>query len=142
MNRVYNENFPDIEALYLMRVEDLIRFTGLGGLMRVDILHLSLPCRFWSPAHTHETNVEMDELNRATLFTVLALLNIVRPRIVMLEQTFGLLTMEQKHAGYFQALIQQIEQAGYDVSWKIVDFRDFGLAQNRRRLVIYASNHE
>ena len=138
---VYSKNFPLVHQ-YEMGAEELHLLTGPFTLTHVDILHLSLPCKYWSPAHTHESNTLRDGANRATLFVVKEILNKVKPRIVMFEQTFGLLTMEQKHGGYFQSLVQQVVEAGYDISWSIVNFKDYGLAQSRKRLVIYASRHE
>ena len=123
-----------------MGVEDLHLFVGPDAPERIDIMHFSLPCKFWSPAHTHETNEVRDEANRATLFVIQQILRKFQPKIAMFEQTFGLLTMEDKHAGYFQSVIGDVEAAGYDVAWKIVDFKDYGLAQSRRRIVMYASN--
>ncbi|KAK6586538.1 hypothetical protein PZA11_001595 [Diplocarpon coronariae] len=56
--------------------------------MKVDILHLSPPCQFFSPAHTVE-GVD-DEMNVASLFAVQTVIEVSRARIVTLEQTFGI----------------------------------------------------
>lgn len=66
---VYRANF-DVPH-FLSSAEDLHLLTDN---LHVNILHFSLPCKFWSPAHTHETNVERDGANRASLFIVLVVL--------------------------------------------------------------------
>jgi DNA (cytosine-5)-methyltransferase 1 len=100
----------------------------------VDILHLSPPCQPWSPAHT--VNGKNDVENTLALFTPGMYLNKTRPRMCTIEQTFGL---ERRHHQYFAALINQIMSAGYNVRWTTVNFKDYGLASSRQRLIVFAA---
>jgi len=78
----------------------------------------------------------MDDANQATLFAVTELLRKARPRITTLEETSGLLT---HHRQWFHALVNMFTTIGYSVVWKILDFSQYGLAQKRKRLVIFAA---
>ncbi|KAM0317692.1 hypothetical protein ACHAO8_002243 [Botrytis cinerea] len=69
--------------------------------VKVDILHLSPPCQYFSPAHTVEG--KNDEMNTASLFAVAAVIKVAKPRVVTLEQTFGILY--PRFRGYFSSLI-------------------------------------
>ena len=79
-------------------------------------------------------------MNRATLFAVQWLIEKAEcPPVITLEQVPGLLS--KKHGFSFRLLINQFISAGpgYNVRWKIMDFRRFGVMAKRRRLVIIAS---
>ncbi|KAI4605989.1 hypothetical protein J4E83_010255 [Alternaria metachromatica] len=103
---------------------------------KVDVLHLSPPCCYWSPAHTHDG--PKDQENYEAIYTVGPILNKVKPRVATLEQTFGLATHEQ-HKRNFLMLLYDIGKAGYDVRYKIQDLSQFGLVQKRKRLLIIAA---
>ncbi|MCJ1393127.1 hypothetical protein MMC18_005999 [Xylographa bjoerkii] len=131
MCRSYSKNFPSTKVFRL----DAFDFaTSQTYNARVDILHLSPPCQFFSPAHT--TNGINDDRNTASSFVILELLKKTQPRIVTLENTLGL---EQRHPLYLHAVIQQFTSLGFSIRWKIIDLRDYGVPQSRRRLIIIAA---
>ena len=103
---------------------------------RVDILHLSPPCQTFSPYHVHIG--QNDELNSATFFAIEELLRKIKPRIVTLEETFGLSRLE-KHKDWFKAMIQIFTKLGFSIRWKVFNLCDFGLPQPRMRLFVLAS---
>lgn len=84
--------------------------------MKVDILHLSPPCQFFSPAHTIQS--ADDEMNTASLFAVQEVIEISRARVVTLEQTFGIACARFRF--YFNALIQMFTTHDFSVRWAIV----------------------
>lgn len=102
---------------------------------RVDVLHLSPPCQFWSPAHT--VPGVNDEANIAALFACHNLLGLLKPRVFTLEQTYGILHPRFEY--YFNALIQGFTRHGYSVRWRIVNFVNFGLPSVRNRLLVIGS---
>ncbi|KAK4694176.1 DNA (cytosine-5)-methyltransferase 1, partial [Lecanoromycetidae sp. Uapishka_2] len=102
----------------------------------VDILHLSPPCQTFSPIHVHQG--KDDEMNEATFFAVEEIIRKTKPRIVTLEETFGLTRTPEKLT-WFHALIQVFTKLGFSVRWKVFDLRVFGLAQPRKRLFVMAS---
>ncbi|KAI5917826.1 S-adenosyl-L-methionine-dependent methyltransferase [Camillea tinctor] len=102
---------------------------------RVDVLHLSPPCQFWSPAHT--VSGVNDEANIAVLFSCHALIKKLRPRLFTLEQTFGILHPKFEH--YFNALIHGFTQNSYSVRWKTINLVTWGAPARRQRLVMIGS---
>jgi DNA (cytosine-5)-methyltransferase 1 len=128
---------------------------GFPDLMKVDILHLSPPCQFFSPAHT-VSGVD-DEMNTASLFAVQSVIEVSRARVVTLEQTFGIACPRFRF--YFNALIQMFTAHDLSVRWAIVPLAQWvrvslfnfplpsehsltdhqGLPQRRNRLIIIAS---
>ncbi|KAI1129923.1 S-adenosyl-L-methionine-dependent methyltransferase [Nemania abortiva] len=130
--RTYADVFPEAE-LYML---DIFEFITNGDIKaRVDVLHLSPPCQFWSPAHTC-AGVN-DDANIAVLFSCHELIKKLRPRIFTLEQTFGIL--HPRFEFYFNALVHGFTQYNYSVRWKIVDLVDWGSPATRKRLVMIGS---
>lgn len=89
---------------------------GNPNLMKVDVLHLSPPCQFFSPAHTIDG--PDDEMNVASLFAVQRVIDVSKPRIATLEQTFGIACPRFRY--YFNALIQMFTTHDFSVRWAIV----------------------
>ena len=110
------------------------KFSAAAGDHKVDTCHMSPPCQFFSDAHTIPG--KDDEMNTATLFAILNLLEKAKPRIVTLEQTSGLL---RRHAPFFNSVIMMFTSRGFSIRWKIMNCADFGLPQRRMRLFIMAS---
>ena len=129
----YSENFPFAECEGIA-VNDFI--TALKDNYKVDVLHLSPPCQTFSPAHTRSG--PNDESNGASFLAIEELLKKVKPRIVTLEETYGL-TRTHDHLPWFNTMIQSFTKLGFSVRWKVFNLQDFGLPQPRRRLFLFAS---
>ncbi|KAM0282226.1 hypothetical protein ACHAQH_003090 [Verticillium albo-atrum] len=100
--------------------------------MVADVVHLSPPCQFWSPAHT--VNGQNDEANIAALFACRTIIEKVRPRVFTLEQTFGI--MRARFTDSFNCLISGFTDHDYSVEWKVIECEYYGLPQHRRRLIM------
>lgn len=129
----YRVNFSAAK-LYRMSIDEFI-FASRSMLIRVDVLHLSPPCQYFSPAHTHQA--AHDDTNIFALFGCNELIKKLRPRLVTLEQTFGV--THERHAIYFRALVGDFTQLGYSVRWKIVRLKTWGSFQDRKRLIMIAA---
>ncbi|KAL8735632.1 MAG: hypothetical protein Q9166_000801 [cf. Caloplaca sp. 2 TL-2023] len=100
----------------------------------VDILHISPPCGVWSPMHTRQG--KDDETNQATFFAVGEIIKKAKPRVVTLENTFGLV---ERWPAYLDALIHFFTALNFSVRWRVFNLAHYGLPQARRRLIIFAS---
>jgi DNA (cytosine-5)-methyltransferase 1 len=129
----YQANFPHT-SLYMGSVDDFIQNSS-DSKTKVDVLHLSPPCQPFSPAHTREA--AHDDDNRFALMGCFALIKMTRPRIVTLEQTFGI--THQRHGEYLRTLINDFTSQGFSVRWQIVRLATWGSAQDRKRLILIAS---
>jgi DNA (cytosine-5)-methyltransferase 1 len=112
----WEANFPDARCFH-KPAHKFVEFAKRYPLLvKVDILHLSPPCQFFSPAHT--VNGADDEMNTASLFAVQAVIEVAKPRIVTLEQTFGI--THPRFRFYFNALIQMFTAHDFAVRWAVV----------------------
>jgi DNA (cytosine-5)-methyltransferase 1 len=129
----YQANFPGTE-LYKMSLDQFLSNAQTSH-MRVDMLHFSPPCQYFSPAHTHESS--HDDTNIFALYGCNQLLRKLRPRLVTVEQTFGL--THDRHEEYFNGFLGDFTQHGYSVRWRVIKLCTWGAAQDRRRLIIIAA---
>ncbi|KAK4125018.1 S-adenosyl-L-methionine-dependent methyltransferase [Parathielavia appendiculata] len=125
-------NFPHARV-YDMDVIDFIH--SKETTCSVDILHLSPPCQFWSPAHTVAGKNDKD--NRAALFSCRELIGKFRPRIFTVEQTFGILCSRFRKE--FNMFLNGFTDWGYSVRWKVVPLANYGVPQLRKRLIMIGS---
>ncbi|RSL88630.1 hypothetical protein CEP52_015151 [Fusarium oligoseptatum] len=128
----YETNFPDTH-LFNMSLDEFLSFDNQH--MRVDVLHFSPPCQFFSPAHTHAS--AQDDDNIFALYGCNQLLKKLRPRIITVEQTFGL--THHRHAEYFYSFLADFTQHGYSVRWRVIKLCTWGAAQDRKRLILIAA---
>ena len=129
----YYANFPQTRCDGIA-ANDFV--TAINEEYKIDVLHLSPPCQTFSPAHTRPG--PNDERNEATFLATEELIKKTRPRIVTLEETFGL-TRTLENLEWFNAMIHMFTKLGFSVRWKVFNLLDFGLPQPRRRLFLFAS---
>ena len=101
---------------------------------RIDGLHVSPCCQPYSPLHTRPG--PNDERNQATMFAAGELIQKTQPRIVILENTFGL---AERHLDWLHAMVQTFTSLGFSIRWRVINLAEYGLAQARRRLIVFAS---
>jgi DNA (cytosine-5)-methyltransferase 1 len=96
------------------------------------LLTAGFPCQPFSAAGK---KMGVQDRVRGTLFAeIVDTLERSRPDFFMLENVKRLLTME--HGEHFRTILLALTGAGYFVEWRILNARNFGLAQNRERVFI------
>ena len=104
---------------------------------RVDVLHLSPPCQSFSPAQVVKPKDFEDK--QAAILAVNDLVKMVRPRVITMEETFGLL--HQANREFFISVVSSLVDQNYSVRWKVMNFGEYGVPQDRRRVVLIASGY-
>lgn len=122
------------ESVDIFISDHLLKLVDFDG-VRVDVLHISPPCQPFSPAHTIPSP-ERDEANQAALPSVWQLVELLKPRVVTIEETEGLLS---RHIEWFHLLINTFTCLGYSVRWKVAQCHSYGVPQTRKRLLIVAA---
>jgi DNA (cytosine-5)-methyltransferase 1 len=108
--------------MYEMWADELIHLAARKiHNLRVDILHLSPPCQFFSPAHT--VAGKDDEMNSATIFACGPLIDAAKPRLLTLEQTFGI--THDRFAGYLHSVINMLTSRGFSVRWTVAPLQNW-----------------
>lgn len=132
--KTYKHNFPTATVLHA-DVTEFCHRRERDDEFKVDCLHISPPCPEFSPANTSANKGEGKDFN--VLFSVHTLVKKSRPRMITLEQTFGIL--HKRWEQVMAALIRMFSDLGYSVSWQQVYLQQYGLCQTRKRLIIIAS---
>lgn len=132
--RSHRRNHRQSETM-LKDVSEFIMNANVGDII-CDIIHSSNPCRYWSPMHT--TAGKDDEANYAAAFMVEQAAKKFGCRIMSFEQTPGFCGLKE-HWQEWRMWINQFTSLGFSVEWRIVNLADTGNAQNRNRLIIYAT---
>ncbi|RYP07509.1 hypothetical protein DL764_002438 [Monosporascus ibericus] len=127
----YRRNFTAAD----LREMNIFDFINSKDVCRVDVLHISPPCQYWSPAHTCPG--KNDEANVSVLYATMGLIDKIRPRLVTIEQTFGLL--QERFEAYFNLFLHCFTEVNYSVSYKITHLSNFGVPQTRKRLTMIAA---
>ena len=73
----------------------------------------------------------------ALFFDIASLLHSIKPRYFLLENVKRLLTIDNKKT--FKTIITILQSEGYDVNWWLLDSKNYGVPQTRRRVFIFGS---
>ncbi|KAF4548062.1 Hypothetical protein D9617_32g091820 [Elsinoe fawcettii] len=126
--RSYRNNHLDAEA----KISDYKDFVDCyGPRLEVDVLLISFPCKFWSPAHT--TPGRNDDANQAALLGLEYILQKINPRLVVLEQTYGLSHIQ--HRDWLMAMMAMFRNCDYSVKMATFDFRSLNCPSDRTRMI-------
>ncbi|QDP41978.1 DNA cytosine methyltransferase [Radiobacillus deserti] len=97
-----------------------------------DVLLAGFPCQPFSmigkrEGFKHETQGNL-------FFDVLRIMSHHMPKMFLLENVQGLLTIQNGEA--FNLIIKSLEDLGYNVFYEVLDAQNFGLPQIRKRVII------
>ena len=99
-----------------------------------DILCAGFPCQPFSISGRKKGF----EDTRGVLFVELCRVSHEkRPRVVFLENVRHL--VHHDHGKTLDVILRKLEDLGYTVSWRVLNGSDFGVPQNRERIIIIAS---
>lgn len=97
-----------------------------------DVLLAGFPCQPFS--HIGKREGFGHETQGTLFFDVLRILKYHMPKMFLLENVPGLLTIQKGET--FRVILENLESLGYSVFYDVLDAQNFGLAQVRKRVVI------
>ena len=123
--KVYKDNFkedpfPDVADINAEKLPDF------------QILLAGFPCQPFS--HIGKREGFGHETQGTLFFDVLRILKYHMPKMFLLENVPGLLTIQKGET--FRVILENLESLGYSVFYDVLDAQNFGLAQVRKRVVI------
>ena len=96
-----------------------------------DLLVGGFPCQAFSIAGKRKG---FDDTRGTLFFDIARILAEKRPRHLVLENVKGLLSHDGGKT--FQTILGVLSDLGYGVEWQILNSKDFGVPQNRERIII------
>ena len=96
-----------------------------------DLICGGFPCQSFSIAGARRGF----EDTRGTLFFEIARIAAVkRPKYLYLENVPGLLNHDK--GGTFKVILNTLDELGYDVAWQVLNSKNFGVPQERKRVML------
>lgn len=96
-----------------------------------DCLVGGFPCQAFSIAGKR---AGFDDTRGTLFFDLARILRAKRPRLFVFENVKGLLNHDGGRT--FRVIVATIDELGYDCQWQVLNSKDFGVPQNRERIVI------
>lgn len=100
-----------------------------------DIIISGAPCQGFSTAGKRELNDPRNKLFLRAVDIALA----VKPKVFIAENVAGIMAGKHK-TEYMDTAILRLERAGYATALKVIDCRNLGMAQMRKRALLFAWN--
>lgn len=125
----YRKNFENVNVIEgdIRRVD----WTSFRG--KIDLVAGGPPCQPFSVAGNQKAH--QDE--RDMLPEFVRAVREIRPKLLLMENVAGLTTA--KHLPYLHAKLEELRELGYQVDYKVLNSADFGVAQERFRVIILGS---
>ena len=136
IRKLYHENFGLVPEGDLHQLEN-------HQIPTADLLCAGFPCQPFSVAGQKQGFA--DPLQGTLIHKVI---DILRSKLelqcpiptVILENVKNILTMEEGKP--FREIVNQLESLGYHVSYQLIDSKDYGSPQSRKRVYLIASLHQ
>lgn len=125
----YKVNHPDTKL-----IEGDIRNVTKGDISQylngdVDGIIGGPPCQSWSEAGTLRG---IDDARGQLFYEYIRILKEFKPKFFLAENVRGMLA--NRHSEAVQNILKLFDEAGYDVSLTLVNAKDYGVAQERKRV--------
>jgi DNA (cytosine-5)-methyltransferase 1 len=122
----FRYNFPkavlDTRSIVDIPTEDLPKAFGVVG---------GPPCQSWSEAGAGRG---LKDKRGQLFFEYIRVLKAVKPTFFLAENVSGILLPKHKEA--FTEILKQFNELDYNISYELLNASDFGVPQDRKRLII------
>lgn len=137
------KNFPELQSPVIqsdildVKTKDIMRAAGLKGRERPELLIGGPPCTpfsksgFWLDWKRDGLDPDASLLQEYT-----RVLRESKPRAFVLENVYALTYNNKASRPAFNRLLKEIDEAGYDCAWKVLNAADHGVPQARPRLFV------
>jgi len=151
-------NNPEIDKSKILNTDirklDESRIRGIIQRNRIDVLAAGIPCQGFSmvgyrtkPGLIKKNGYRPEKDPRNKLFRqVLRFVDILKPEFVIVENVPGINTLKIRywngHHNIISLLEKGLKKRGYNYQSNIIDAREFGVPQSRKRIFCIARKHK
>lgn len=129
LNKEKGKYFTDTKIL----CEDIRNYIPLN--LSVDFIIGGPPCQSFSSAGRRVAGVRGTKDDRGSLFEeYVRVLKILKPKGFLFENVYGILGAQKGEA--IKEIISAFKDAGYELSYKVLNAADYGTPQFRERLIL------
>jgi DNA (cytosine-5)-methyltransferase 1 len=137
------EDYRDIYTLTDQKLKTHLKEWKKQGIDEVDLVCGGPPCQGYSGiGHRRTFKVERKDIPSNHLFEqMIRVIGVVRPRMFLFENVKGLLsgrwTKDGEKGEIFRDVLKAFREIkGYEVRFKLVQAKDYGVPQNRPRILL------
>lgn len=126
--KIYNDNFEHkciIKDVREINIEELPQF---------DILIGGFPCQSFSISAQNPPRLGYKDERGMLFFEMVKILKEKKPRFFIAENVKGIMSANKGQA--FPMIIKEFKDAGYFVTFKLLNASDYGVPQKRERVII------
>lgn len=127
-NQAYNAIYEPKGELYF---EDA-RKIDPNELPDIDVICGGFPCQSFSIAGLRRGF--KDDARGTLFFEIARIAAVKRPMFLLLENVPGLLSHDKGRT--FATILGTLDELGYDVAWQVLNSKNFGVPQSRKRVYI------
>lgn len=131
--KTYADNFPEAR-FYHSKLEELDASDVAKSLGKVDLLMASPECTNHSPAKGNRPRCEK---SKDTAFQVVRFARAIKPRWIVVENVVSM-----RNWSRYAEFLADLEVLGYSIRQQVLNAKDFGVPQSRRRLFITCDREE
>lgn len=127
--RFGNENHSNVDISLVDKSEIPDHTLLVGG----------FPCQDYSVARSLSGEKGIEGKKGVLFWEIAKILEVKNPPFVLLENVDRLLKSPSKQRGRdFGIMLRTFDDCGYNVEWRVINAADYGFAQRRRRVYIFA----
>jgi DNA (cytosine-5)-methyltransferase 1 len=137
------KNFPHLASSVIRRdilevpTEELLEAAGLSSGERPDLLIGGPPCTpFSKSGYWLEWKRAGLDPDASLLQAYTRVLAEAQPRAFILENVYALTFNNKASRPHFERLLSELDEAGYQFRWRVLNAADYGVPQARPRLII------
>lgn len=133
--KTFKKNHKDAKSLN-QDIKDVPNSFYEGYNRKIDVIIAGPPCQGFSMSGKRDVGDK-----RNTLFEeVIRAVEIIQPKIVLIENVVGLLSMKNLNGKFVKDIIKEkLEEIGYQTEYKILNASDYGVPQSRKRVIFIGS---
>lgn len=128
--KVYEKNFKENPLGDVTKID-------LSKLPNFDMLCAGFPCQ---PFSISGKKMGFEDTRGTLFFDICRIVDDKKPKIVFLENVKHLIHHDKGKT--LKIILTTLENLGYKVTYRLLNAKDFGVPQNRERIIIIASKNE
>jgi len=123
----YKENFGETPSGDITQID-------ISKIPEYDVLTAGFPCQPFSICGKKQG---FDDKRGNLFFHITDIIKKTNPSVVFLENVKHLIYHDNKKT--FKVILNELEKLGYNVTYYVLNAKDFGISQNRERIIIIGS---
>lgn len=132
ISKIYELNHPSVTMINsdILNVSDE-DFKHMGN---IDLVAGCPPCQGFTQMNRNNKRKKYNDKRNELIFEYLRAVEVIKPEFIMMENVPQIL-----HYDKFLQMLKSLRRLGYNLDYKVINVKNFGVPQSRKRLVLMGS---